>query len=81
MAHNLSNTFLMCDRCSSTVLLNIIISLRYVMAKLKSFRVPVINSWKYAGAWVSPNGTVTYSYFPKCELNAVLGIEDSSRGM
>ena len=51
------------------------------MVKLKSFRIPVINPWKYAGAWASPNGTFTYSYFPKGELNAILGIEDSSRGM
>ena len=51
------------------------------MAKLKSFKIPVINSWKYAGACASPKGALTYSYLPKGELNAVLGIEDLSRGI
>ena len=51
------------------------------MVKLKSFRMPVINSWKYAGAWMSPNGTFTYSYFLKGGLNSVLGIEDLSKSI
>ena len=63
----------MCERCSSAVLLKIIISSKYAMAKLKSFKIPVISSWKYAGACASPKGTLTYSYLPKGELNAVLG--------
>ena len=71
----------MCERCSSVVLLKIIISSKYAMAKLKSFKIPVINSWKYAGVCASPKGTLMYSYFPKGELNAVLGIEDLSRGI
>ena len=51
------------------------------MVKLKSFRIPVINSWKYAGAWASPNVTLMYSYMLKGELNTVLGIEDLSKGI
>ena len=39
-------TILMCERYSQGVLLNIIISSRYAIAKLKSFRMPVISSWK-----------------------------------
>ena len=49
--------------------------------KLKSFRMPVISSWKYAGACAKPNRTFTYSYFPKGELKVVFGIEDLSNGM
>ena len=51
------------------------------MAKLKSFRMPVMTSWRYAGACVSPKGTLTHSYLPNGELNAVLGMEDLSRGI
>ena len=40
-----------------------------------------MSSWKYAGACAKPNGTFTYSDFPKDELNAVLGIEGLSKGM
>ena len=29
----------------------------------------------------SPKGTLTYSYFPNCEVKAVLGIDDSSNGI
>ena len=49
--------------------------------KEKSFKTPVISSWKYAGACMSPKGTLMYSYFPNGEVNAVLGIEDSSKGI
>ena len=49
------------------------------MAKSKSFKIPVISCWKYAGAWASPKGILMYLYLPKGELNAVLGIEDLSR--
>ena len=66
------NTFLMCERCSWGVLLNIIISSRYAIVKLKSFRMPVICSLKYPGACANPNGALTYLYFPKGELKAVL---------
>ena len=38
--------------------------------------MPVMSSWKYAGACASPKGTLTYSYLPNGELNAVLGMED-----
>ena len=69
------------DRCSSAVLLKMIMSSKYATAKLKSFKIPVINSWKYAGAWASPNGTLTITYLLKGELNAILGIEDLSWGM
>ena len=47
------------------------ISSKYAMAKLKSFKMPVMSSWKYAGACASPKGTLTYSYLPNGELNAV----------
>ena len=60
-----SNTFLMCDRCSSAVLLNIIILFNYAIVKSKSFKILVISSWKYTGAWANPKGTVTYLYLPK----------------
>ena len=70
----------MCERYASAVLLKIIISSKYAMAKLKSFKISVISSWKYAGVCASPKGTLTYSYLPKGELNAALGIEDLSRG-
>ena len=43
--------------------------------------MPVINSWKYAGACARPNGTFIYSYFPKGELKAVYGIDGLSKGM
>ena len=71
-----ANTFLMCDRCSSTVLMNIIISSKYAIVKSKPFKILVINSWKYAGTWANLNGTLTYSYLQRGELNAVFGIED-----
>ena len=51
------------------------------MVKGKSLSTPVISSWKYAGAWASPNRTFTYSNFPKGELNAVFGVEGLSKGM
>ena len=76
-----SNTMQMCERCSCGVLLNMMMSSRYAMAKGKSLSILVISSWKEAGACASPNGTFTYSYFPKGELNAVLGIDDLSKGM
>ena len=76
-----SNTMWMCVRCSCGVLLNMIISSKYAIANGKSFSIPVINSWKYAGACARPNGTFIYSYFPKGELKAVLGMDDLSRGM
>ena len=41
----------------------------------------VNNSQKYAGACASPNGILTYSYFLKGELKAVLGMEDLSNDM
>ena len=43
--------------------------------------MPVISSWKIAGACANPNGTLTYSYFPKGELKANFGIEGLSNGM
>ena len=49
--------------------------------KKKSFMIPVLSSWKYAGACVSPKGTLMYSCFSNGEVNAVLGIEDSSKGI
>ena len=42
------------------------------MAKLKSFNIPVISSWKYAGACASPKGTMMYLYTPNGEMKAVL---------
>ena len=49
--------------------------------KLKSFKMPVISSWKYAGASANPNGALVYSYLPKSELKAVFDIEGLSNGM
>ena len=43
--------------------------------------MPVMSSWKYAGAHASPKGTLTYSYLPNCELNAILGMKDLSKGI
>ena len=74
-------TFLMCDRCSSAVLLKIIMSSKYAIAKSKSFKILVINSWKYAGVWAYLKGTLTYSYFLKGKLNAVFCIKDLSKGI
>ena len=78
---NFLKRFLICERCSWGVLLNIIISSTYAIAKLKSFRMPVISSWKYAGAGSNPNGTLMYSYFLKGELKSVFGIKGLSYGM
>ena len=71
----------MWERCSSTVVLKIMILSKYAMAKLKSFKTPVISSWKYAGAYASPKGTMTYSYLPHGELKTTLGMEDLSKGI
>ena len=76
-----SNTMQMCERCSCGVLLNMIMSSKYAITKGKSLSIPVINSWKYAGACARSNGTFIYSYFLKGELKAVLGVDDLSRGM
>ena len=51
------------------------------MAKLKSFKIPVISSWKYTGACVRPKGTLAYSYLPNGEVNAEFGMKDLSRGI
>ena len=79
--HSFSKTCLIWERCSPTVVLKIMISSKYIMAKSKSFRMPVMSSWKYAGAFASPKGTLMYSYLPNGELNAVFGMEDLSRGI
>ena len=47
------------------------------MANGNSFRTPVISSWKYAGVCASPKGTLTYSYLPNGDVNAVFGIESA----
>ena len=44
-------------------------------------KTPVISSLKYADACMSPKGTLMCLYFPNGEVNAVLGIEDSSKGI
>ena len=51
------------------------------MVKLKSFNIPVTSSWKYAGACVSPNGTLIYLYFPNGEVKAVFGMDAPSKGI
>ena len=51
------------------------------MANLKSFNIPIISSWKYAGACVSPKGILVYMYFPNGEVKAVLGMDASSKGI
>ena len=76
-----SKICLMWLRCSSAVLWKIMISSRYGMVNVKSFKTPVMSSWKYTGACASSKGTFMYSYFPNGEVNAVLGIDDSSNGM
>ena len=43
--------------------------------------MPVINSWKYAGACARSKGTLTYLHLLIGELNAVFGMEDLSRGI
>ena len=40
-----------------------------------------MSSWQYASACVSSKGALIYSYFPNGEVNAVLGIEDLSKGI
>ena len=40
-----------------------------------------MSSWKYASVRVSPKGTLIYLHFPNGEVNAVLWIEDSSKGI
>ena len=67
-----SNTFLICDSCSFAVLLNIIMSSKYAIAKSKSFKIPVINSWKYAGAWANPKGKRYFDIFIFSERNWML---------
>ena len=78
---NFSKTCFMWSRCSSAVLLNMIISSRKAMPKLKSFNILVMISWKYAGACASPKGSLMHLYFPNGDVNAVLGTEDSSKGI
>ena len=78
---NFSKTCLMWLRCSSAVLLKIMILSRYAMMNVKSLKTPVMSFWKQAGACVSPKGTCMHSYFLNGEMNAVLGIDDSSNGM
>ena len=77
--HLLNFTESSADRCSSAVLLKIIILSRYAIAKLKSFKIPVINSWKYAATCANVKGPLTYSYCLRGELNAVFCIEDLSK--
>ena len=74
-------TCIMWSMCSFAVLLKIMMSSKYAIAKLKSFNIPVMSSWKYAGACTSPNGTLTYAYFSNGEVMAVLGMDSSSKGM
>ena len=78
---NFSKTCLMCKRCPSTILLKIMMSSKQMIAKSNSFRMLVINSWKYAGACARPKGTLMYSYLLNGELNAVFGMEDLYRGI
>ena len=71
----------MWPRYSFAILLKMIISSKLAIAKGKSFRTPVMNFWKYAGACGSLKGTLMYSYFPNGDLKAVLGVDDSSNRM
>ena len=50
-------------------------------SKAEIFKKPVISSWENAAACTSAKGTLMYLYFPNGEVNAVLGIEDSSKGI
>ena len=74
-------THFMWSRCSSAVLLIMMMLSKHAMVKLKSVNIPVISFWKYAGACVSPNGALIYLHFPNGEVNAVLGMDSSSKGM
>ena len=76
--HSFLNTVLMCCRCSSGVELYMMMSSKYAIAKGRSFKTPVISSWKYAGACANPKATLMYSYFPNGDVNAVLGTESSA---
>ena len=49
--------------------------------KGKSFKYFFISSLTYAGACANPNRTFRYSYFPKGDVKAVLGMGSSSMGM
>lgn len=59
---------------STTV--NTVMSSRYVMAtlSLKSPRHRSINRWKFAGAFINPNGVLTHSYSPYDVTNAVAAL-------
>ena len=61
--HIFSKTCLMCYRCASAVLLKMIMSSRYAIARGKSFKTPVISSWKCAVACVSLKGTLVIHIF------------------
>ena len=78
---NFSKTCFMWSRCSSAVQLKMMMSSKYTMAKLKSFNISVMSSWKYAGAHVSPKGTLMYLYFPNGEVKAVLRMDASCKGI
>ena len=51
------------------------------MVKLKSFNIPVMSSWKYAGACASPKDTLIYLYFPNGKVKSVFGMDASSKGI
>ena len=62
----------MCLRCSSSLLLKMILSSRYTITKLlQSYNTIEINCWKYAGACAKPEGTALNLYLPKGVRNAV----------
>ena len=71
----------MWSKCFCAVLMKMIMSSKQAIAKGNSFKTPVMSSWKYAGACMSPKGTLMYAYFLNGEANAVLGIDDSSNGI
>ena len=71
----------MWSQCSSAVLQKMMMSSKKAMAKLQSYNICAMSSRKYAGAHVNPKGTLMYLYFPNSELNAVLGMDASSKGV
>ena len=81
VALSFSNTKRMCERCSCGVLLNMIMSSRYAMEKREILEYACHQLLEVSCACASPKGTLMYSYFPKGKLKAVLGMDDSSRGM
>ena len=65
-----------CCKCSSSDLLKMIMSSKYPIAKLlHPIRTLSISNWKYAGAWLSPNGVHLNSHFPMGTTSADFALD------